>query len=137
MIYILCKKDVQHLYNAECVLYMKRGLYEGLFLTIFNSFYFLLLRLYFTRVLDTHPNTIITTNSSSSSRILVHTHIEVALSPLRRHLDKIVVEMVSVAINLAGLQNHLLLQPRTHLNVGAQLNCHLANYNPYEPHHYS
>ena len=36
---------------------MKRGLYEGLFLTIFNSIYFLLLRLYFTRVLDTYPNT--------------------------------------------------------------------------------
>ena len=46
------------MYNTvECVLYMKRGLYEGLFLTIFNSIYFLLLRLNFTRVLDTYPNT--------------------------------------------------------------------------------
>ena len=29
------QQDVQHLYNAECVLYMKRGLYEGL---SFNNF---------------------------------------------------------------------------------------------------
>ena len=42
MIYMICNR----MYNTvECVLYMKRGLYEGLFLIIFNSIYFLLLRL--------------------------------------------------------------------------------------------
>ena len=54
MIYMICNR----MYNTvECVLYMKRGLHEGLFLTIFNSINFLLLVLYFTRVLDTYPNT--------------------------------------------------------------------------------
>ena len=54
---MICNRMYNILYNVECVLYMKRGLYEGLFRTIFNSIYFLLLRLYFTRVLDTYPNT--------------------------------------------------------------------------------
>ena len=48
------------MYNTvECVLYMKRGLYEGLFLTIFNSIYFLLLRLILhVYRIGTYPNTV-------------------------------------------------------------------------------
>ena len=56
MIYMICNR----MYNTvECVLYMKRGLYEGLFLTIFNSIYFLLLRLILhVYRIGTYPNTV-------------------------------------------------------------------------------